>query len=206
MKPVSKRDIDILEERGHWVASSWLYKLIEKLIRKNLPVELRYIKEAHRLMFQKANQGGIAGKYRNHNGPELRRVDGTVLKMADWHNIPNILAKIDVELREFTKNLQPPKNESEYRQIILEAARLSHQLASVHPFVNGNGRASRLLMNAILKRAGLPVIAIKKSKKSYLMAMRQADDGDPSLLEDLIVSGLLENKRQNYNTVSKYRN
>lgn len=194
--PLSKRDIDILEERGYWKASSFLHRIVKRLIRKELPVELRFIKEAHRIIFTTARQGSIAGKYRRHNGPELKRIDGTLLKMTQWHNIPNAMAELDIELRNHTKELKPPRTEKEYVGIIGVAIKMSHRLACIHPFENGNGRASRLLTDAIFLRAGLPQIAIKKAKPQYLRAMRQADDGDFTLLTEIIASGLVEAKEK----------
>lgn len=195
---LSKKDIDILEEKGLWKAHSYLHRIIKRLLRKNFPVEVRYIKEAHKIIFTVARQPGMGGKYRKDNGPELRRIDGTPLRITDWRNIPNEMAELDYELREATKNVKPPKTENEYKKIIFAAAKLSHRLASVHPFGNGNGRASRLLVDAILMRAGLPSIAVKKEKPQYLRAMRQADDGNYSSLENIIIDGLEEHKRKNY--------
>lgn len=109
--PLTKRDVDILEERGYWKASSFLHRVVRRLIRKELPIELRFIKEAHHIIFTTAHQDSIAGKYRRHNGPELKRVDGTLLKMTHWHNIPNAMAELDSELRMKTKDLKPPHTE-----------------------------------------------------------------------------------------------
>lgn len=121
--------------------------------------------------------------------------------MTDWPLISNAMAELDSELREKTKNLVHPKTEQGYSELIMLATRLSHKLVCIHPFRNGNGRASRLLLNAILLRAGLSEIAIKKSKPTYLRAMRQADDGDFSLLENLVVNGLVETKKINYSSI-----
>ena len=195
---LSKKDIDILEEKGLWEAHSYLHRIIKRLLRKKFPVEIRYIKEAHRIIFTVARQPGIGGKYRKDNSQDLRRIDGTPLKMTDWKNIPNEIAELDYELREATRNIKPPKTEKEYNKVVFVAAKLSHRLASIHPFRNGNGRASRLLIDAILMRAGLPSIAVKKEKPQYLRAMRQTDDGNYSSLENIIIDGLEEHKRKNY--------
>lgn len=202
-RPLHKKDIEILEERGLWKASSYLHRIVRRLIRKNAPLEMRYIKEAHRIAL--TYQPEIAGKYRRHNGPELKRIDGTILEMTDWRQIPNAMAELDIELRERTKNLTQPKDEKEYRLVIREATELSHRLASIHPFENGNGRASRLLLNAVLLLAGLPEIAIKKTKVKYLRAMRQADDGDFTMLEDMISNALFEAKEKVYKVLLKKR-
>jgi len=200
-KTLSKRDVDILEEKGLWEAHSYLHRIVKRLSRKSLPVEIRYIREAHKRTFMVARQPEIAGRYRRDNSQELRRIDGSFLRVTDWKNIPNELAELDYELRDETKNLKPPITEEEYRRIICVAAKLSHRFACIHPFINGNGRASRLLIDAILIRAGLPSVAVKKIKPQYLRAMRQADDGDLSRLENIIIDSLEENKTKTYKIV-----
>lgn len=195
MRQLSKREVDILEEKGLWKAHSYLARVVRRLARKKLPPEIRYINAAHKIVFDTANQRAMAGKYRRDN-PELKRLDGSLLKIAHWKDAPHRMAELDFELRGQTKKLKAPQTESDYKKVIQLAAQMSNRLACIHPYENGNGRASRLLMNAVLLRAGLPEIAFKKPKSAYLRAMRQADDGDFSLLEKMISDGLLEKKQK----------
>ncbi len=107
--PTNKKDIDILEERGLWEASSVLYGRVKKLADKGLPVEVNHIKDAHRILFVIARSVNMAGKYRQHNGPELRRIDGSILPILDWRLIPNAMAELDMELRERTMEMVGPR-------------------------------------------------------------------------------------------------
>jgi Fic family protein len=188
----SKEEMDILEASGYWRAGAFLSKLTKKLILKHFPLEIGHIKQAHKIIFETAKQPDIAGKYRRDNGPELKRIDGTILPITRWEYIPNEMANLNDELANGTRNLVFPATKSGYRKLILTAVRLSHRLASIHPFYNGNGRTSRLLLNAILLRGGLPEVPIKTTKEQYLRAMRQGDDGDFQLLGNIIERALLK--------------
>ena len=47
------------------------------------------------------------------------------------------------------------------------AWRMHHEFECVHPFVDGNGRTGRLLLNALRLRAGLPWLNIKPGPEQY---------------------------------------
>lgn len=67
------------------------------------------------------------------------------------------------------------------------AAVAHHKLIAIHPFNEGNGRVSRLVMNLILMRAGFPPAIIGSGeRRSYFRALGQADKGNPSLLINLV--------------------
>jgi Fic family protein len=51
-----------------------------------------------------------------------------------------------------------------------------HKFENIHPFMDGNGRTGRMLLNYILLRNNYPPMIIhKKTRKEYLEAMRSAD-------------------------------
>lgn len=200
-RPKTKRDLDILEERGLWKAAAFMHHLAERLAREGLPLTVGHLRHAHRLVFAEANPP-IAGKFRRDN-PEVKRVDGSVLPLAHWREVSRHMMVFDAELRDATAKLRLPKTDADYQHLVSAAAQLSHRLAVIHPFENGNGRLSRLLVNAIFQRAGLPDIALKVEKRRYLRAMRQADDHDFRLLGDLILAGIVESRRKLYAAVRR---
>ncbi|GFR27897.1 protein adenylyltransferase Fic [Trichonephila clavata] len=62
---------------------------------------------------------------------------------------------------------------------VKQAALAHYKLAHIHPFVDGNGRTARLLMNLILMRAGYPPVIIRKQDRSvYFNALQMANEGD----------------------------
>ncbi|XP_055390030.1 protein adenylyltransferase Fic [Condylostylus longicornis] len=59
------------------------------------------------------------------------------------------------------------------------AALAHYKLVHIHPFIDGNGRTSRLLMNTILMRAGYPPIIIPKQlRHRYYNYLQLANEGD----------------------------
>ena len=108
---LSRKDIEILEERGLHKASSRLRKLVKRLMRQNRSVRIGHIKDAHKIIFTTTKQFAMAGKYRRTNGPEVERIDGTSLAITDWRNIPNEMSILDVELRDTTLDIKTPRTE-----------------------------------------------------------------------------------------------
>lgn len=49
------------------------------------------------------------------------------------------------------------------------AALAHYKLVDIHPFVDGNGRTSRLIMNLILLRGGYPPIMILKEQRLFVL-------------------------------------
>ena len=58
---------------------------------------------------------------------------------------------------------------------IIRAALLHGELVKIHPFIDGNGRTSRLIMNMDLMRSGyVPVIIKKDNRLKYYEALDKA--------------------------------
>ena len=70
--------------------------------------------------------------------------------------------------------------------IIEIASRLHHRAVQIHPFINGNGRWSRMLANIYLKQNGLQPTKWNENLLSkenlhrgdYIKALKSADNGD----------------------------
>jgi hypothetical protein len=64
----------------------------------------------------------------------------------------------------------------------------------IHPFLDGNGRTGRLVLNLLLGRLGYPpVIIFKRERGKYLQAMRRADRGEYGPLGELIARSVTAN-------------
>ncbi|NED94787.1 Fic family protein [Phytoactinopolyspora alkaliphila] len=75
-----------------------------------------------------------------------------------------------------------------------ELAKIHNAFERVHPFIDGNGRAGRLVLNLVLVRLGYPpIIIFKRQRSAYLKAMRRADAGDYGALGELIARAMEDN-------------
>ena len=76
--------------------------------------------------------------------------------------------------------------------VIELAARFHHRLVQIHPFLDGNGRTARLVMNIVLMQAGYPlVVIIKNDRKKYYRALSKADNGSMVELTRLIAMAVM---------------
>lgn len=73
-------------------------------------------------------------------------------------------------------------------------ARVHARFEQVHPFLDGNGRTGRLVLNLILVRLGYPpAIIYKRERSQYLQALRRADRHDYGALGELLARAVLDN-------------
>ena len=71
---------------------------------------------------------------------------------------------------------------------VLLAAYIHHFFIAIHPFLDGNGRTGRLLLNYMLMKSGFPPICIQKEEKTrYITCLEQARDGDAPALVLFII-------------------
>ncbi len=62
---------------------------------------------------------------------------------------------------------------------LILAALFHYKFVAIHPFDDGNGRLSRILMNLILMRNGYPPVVIKmEDRQNYYALLSQADTGN----------------------------
>lgn len=127
-----------LEAVGHAAAFDYMYKLVQ---RKDITEN--DIKKLHRLFYQKIDEKN-AGKYRK-----------VQVYITGSEFLPPKPEEVPQRMQEFVQwccqlNEHP----------VVAAALLHQKFVLIHPFVDGNGRIARLLMNLHLVKNGFPVTII----------------------------------------------
>lgn len=131
-----------LEANNHIEAIAY----VKELIQKKVPISERVILQIHQLVLQGIDRDN-AGKYRKV--PVF--VSGSNLSPAQPY-------LISVKMEEFLNWFQ--QNDGLHHPVIM-AAHLHLKLVHIHPFLDGNGRTSRLLMNMYLLQHGYPLSIIE---------------------------------------------
>lgn len=90
---------------------------------------------------------------------------------------PPAASDVEVLMEEFVTLLQSPRVKNMHP---IHIAALAHyKLVFIHPFLDGNGRTARLLMNLLFIRCGYPPIIIKKEERAqYYKVLQIANEGD----------------------------
>ncbi|MBI6883214.1 Fic family protein [Pseudomonas putida] len=156
-----------LEARNHGEAIVFL----EDIVSKNEEVDQWQIKNLHSLVLRGIDDAE-AGRYRSENvvisgastiPPDFLHLNEEMTKLIDWYVSASEMHPVE------------------------RAAELHTRFVEIHPFVDGNGRTGRLLMNFELMKSGYPPAIIQKEERlAYYDALDKAcvtrDFGDISLL------------------------
>lgn len=144
-----------LEAVDHRDAVEWL----ENVVKDKLPLSEGLLREIHRLVL-KSTCPEEAGAYRR----------GAV-RIAGSRYVPPPGSDVPVLIRELVESY----GAMEGKHPVERAAWLHWRLVWAHPFVDGNGRTARLLMNFSLMRDGYPPAVIRKEERDrYLEALEKA--------------------------------
>ena len=111
------------------------------------------------------------------NKAGFRKLPGTALKNAATGETIYTPPQGYDEILRLMSNLEKYINDSEISNIdpLIKMAIIHFQFESIHPFYDGNGRTSRLLMNYLQKKFDLPLaIVFKEDKNEYFTALQDA--------------------------------
>lgn len=144
---------------------------VEELVQQREVLSEWQIRNIHQLILKNIDEQH-AGRYRSLN----------VLISGATHTPPDHLL-VPEQMAHFISSLNTTLHPVEY------AARVHVDFVGIHPFVDGNGRTSRLLMNLELMKAGFPPVVIPVEQRlRYYQALDCAHvKGDYQPFIELVV-------------------
>lgn len=162
-----------MEASGHQDALSYLFSIFERGYTEQT------VRELHRLFYFRIDSPK-AGEYRQENVI----ITGTDYMPPPFEKIPELMARFNSKRKETAHPIKL-------------AASAHEELANIHPFVDGNGRTARLLMNLILLREGFPIVSIPPLYRGrYLDAAKAGNKEDSGPFLEFLVQvteqGLLD--------------
>ncbi len=171
---IDKKPIkDHLEVIGHKDAFNYL----ADLVKEKEPLSENLIKQIHTLVLaDKPEDRGI-----------YRRVAVKIIGAKHFTENPLLIAD---KMEELIKEFNADKNTN----IIRKLALFHIKFEAIHPFIDGNGRTGRLLVNFELMKKGYPPIDIKYAdRKAYYDAFdAYHEKHDLSQMENLFAEYVLE--------------
>jgi Fic family protein len=155
---------DHLEAIGNDKAYDYIFGL-----SKNEDITEKDLKELHRLFYY-----GIdslqAGVYRTEDA----YISGSNYPLPRPAQIPDLMLRFPAALKALRKKYHP----------VLLAALAHKEFVFIHPFCDGNGRTSRLLMNLVLLQEGYAIAVIPPELRAeYVAALEQAHENDKPFQE-----------------------
>ena len=151
----------------------------------------------------KQEQGIIELDIRQIHGLVLANIDeenkgryrSTEVKISGSEYDPPCPTDVPIQMKDFGKWLSEVSQSHDIgaEDAILLAAVAHTWFVTIHPFVDGNGRTARLLMNLILMRFGYPIaIVTKDDRRRYYDALEESQTSDLSSFINLIVESIHE--------------
>lgn len=133
--------------------------LLEDLIKDKEPINEWNIRNIHGIILKEIDREN-AGAYRKEN-----------VKIKGAIHVPPDYLKINEQMERLLFNYN---NWNNYHPII-KASLLHGELVKIHPFIDGNGRVSRLVMNlSLMKNGYLPIVIKKEDRLEYYNTLDNA--------------------------------
>lgn len=142
-----KSMIEHLEAINHKEAIEW----IETLSKKKSNLTESTLKNIHQIILKDIDDLN-AGKYRTENVT----ISGAIHIPPQHLLLPELMQKLMAEYEKEWKECHP----------VIKACLLHGEFVKIHPFIDGNGRTARLILNFELMKYGYPPIIITKERRA----------------------------------------
>jgi Fic family protein len=166
---------DHLEAQGHAEAFQYMLELAEKKeITENDILML------HRLFYRKIDDLN-AGVYRKSQV----FISGSKYPLPGPDKVPQMMNDAVKKIADIRLKEHP----------VLAAAKAHLEFVFVHPFIDGNGRVVRLIMNLVLLQSGYNVALISPARRAEYISSIEAAHKDDSDFVNLICGSVIETQK-----------
>ena len=138
-----------LEAVNHYEAIT----LIKEIVTADSILNENIIKDIHSLVLRGIDREN-AGKYRS----VPVAISGSRHEPPQPWQVPKLMEDLNFWIQEEAENLHP----------VIFAAEIHERIATIHPFIDGNGRTARLLMNLVLLQNDYTIASISGDTESRL--------------------------------------
>ena len=150
---------------------------LESLAQGDRPITATEVRAVHAVVLRDLDDN--PGGYRER--PVL--ITGSKFEPPPPDRVPAEMSTFAQWLTVVTDPREPPLD----RDALIRAVTAHAWLVYVHPFIDGNGRTARLLMNLLLTRSGFPIGIIRRQDRSrYYDALEASQASDISPLLRLV--------------------
>ncbi len=137
----------------------------------------RFLLKIHKLLTKNTNCK-VVGGYRNHEV----KISG-----SEW--VPPVHEKVKEEMRKIFQWYYSARKKLHPVEL---GAILHNKLVRIHPFADGNGRTSRVILNWILIKNKFPMFYIElKDKIKYYEAIEEGDKGNDEAMVHYVAKVLM---------------
>jgi Fic family protein len=145
---------------------------VEELVQNTEPITAFHVRQIHKLILTHIDDEN-AGSYRKTQV----RIAGAPFAPPESWQITSLMAEWSDWVASAEGSMHP----------IILAAQAHHRLVAIHPFVDGNVRTARLVMNLLLMRRGYPpTIILRVNRRQYYSVLAQADSGKTDALVNYV--------------------
>ena len=146
-------------------------EFVEALVDASEPISPFHVRQIHKLVLTRIDDES-AGTYRN---TQVRIGGAAHIPPESWL----VAQQMDGWGQWLTDNTGAHPVEL--------AAQAHHRMVAIHPFIDGNGRTARLVMNLILMRAGYPpTVILRTNRQQYYRVLSEADTGKAEPLVNFV--------------------
>ena len=136
------------------------YDLLFDIAQNEKDITEQTILKLHHMLYNNIDEAK-SGKYRDCNV----LITGSEYELPKHNKVPELMKKFCAEIPVKKENLHP----------VEFSAWLHERLVSIHPFIDGNGRTARLIMNLALLQAGYNIITIPPVvRNDYIFGLQEA--------------------------------